>query len=153
MCNCVFFNWNILLQQLTGLVPPQMMGLILPWFGPLVGLFVISPLIEMGLAESRQLTADSQCFKNAVNVCDSSSTFEYYFWNITNPDEVRRADVAHTVTLPSLTSTGADYAIEGCKCQHNILIAMTRRTIQDRIQVVCCASAAVYGGHGASGPQ
>ena len=68
-----------------------MMGLILPWFGPLVGLFVISPLIEMGIAESRQLTAETQCLKEAVNVCDSTSQFDYYFWNITNPDEVRPA--------------------------------------------------------------
>lgn len=68
----------------------QMMGLILPWFGPLVGLFVISPLIEMGIAESRQLTAQTQCLENAVNICDATSTFEYFFWNITNPDEVCR---------------------------------------------------------------
>ena len=67
----------------------QMMGLILPWFGPLVGLFVISPLIEMGIAESRQLTAETQCLKDSVNVCDSVSQFDYYFWNITNPDQVR----------------------------------------------------------------
>jgi hypothetical protein len=66
-----------------------MMGLILPWFGPLVGLFVISPLIEMGIAESRQLTAETQCLKESVNVCDSVSQFDYYFWNITNPDQVR----------------------------------------------------------------
>ena len=72
----------------------QMMGLILPWFGPLVGLFVISPLIEMGLAESRQLTAETQCLKESVNVCDSVSQFDYYFWNITNPDQVRCGHVA-----------------------------------------------------------
>ncbi len=68
----------------------QMAGLLLPWFGPGVGLFVISPLIEMGLVESRQLTVDTQCLKAGVNLCDSTSTFEYFFWNITNPDQVRR---------------------------------------------------------------
>lgn len=67
----------------------QMAGLLLPWFGPGVGLFIISPIIEMGLAESRQLTVDTQCLKSPdMNLCDSTSTFEYYFWNISNPDQV-----------------------------------------------------------------
>ena len=43
---------------------------------------MISLLIEMGIA-------DTQCLQDAVNMCDSTSLFEYYFWNITNPDAVR----------------------------------------------------------------
>lgn len=71
-----------------------MAGLLLPWFGPGVGLFVISPLIEMGLAESRILSSESQCLKSSENLCDSSSIFEYYFWDITNPEQVGCPEVA-----------------------------------------------------------
>ena len=66
----------------------QLLGLILPWFGPMGGLFVISPIIEMNILESRWITRDSQCFTDAVNVCNDTSQYQYYFWNITNPDQV-----------------------------------------------------------------
>lgn len=69
---------------------PQALGLVLPWFGPMVGLFVTSPIIEMGIAQSRWLTKDTQCFKEDVNQCNGTSTYQYYFWNLTNPDEVLR---------------------------------------------------------------
>ena len=76
-------------QPATGCYDVQMLGLVLPWFGPMGGLFVISPIIEMDILESRWITKDTQCFTDAVNVCNTTSQYEYYFWNITNPDEVR----------------------------------------------------------------
>ena len=69
----------------------QLLGLVLPWFGPMGGLFVISPIIEMNILESRWITRDTQCFVDAVNVCNDTSQYQYYFWNITNPDEVMLA--------------------------------------------------------------
>ena len=72
----------------TTFARPQVLALVCPWFGPMAGLFVISPLIEMGIAGSRELTRDSQCFKESVNQCNNTATYQYYFWNLTNPDEV-----------------------------------------------------------------
>lgn len=62
-------------------------GLILPLLGPLLGLTIVNPLFNYYIAKATVLTPDTDCLGGNA-VCEAHSTFEYYFWNLTNYDEV-----------------------------------------------------------------
>ncbi len=89
-------------------------GLVLPWMGPIGSLCVASPFIKLGVQQSQVkclqstsylsgylvnilyvlleslqvITPDTDCFGSAYAVCDAESYFDYYFWNVTNAAEV-----------------------------------------------------------------
>lgn len=66
------------------------LGLFLPWLGPLLGLCGIIPLIELDILETAVITPSSYCFAQAANgtVCNGTAVYEYYFWNLTNTEQV-----------------------------------------------------------------
>ena len=92
-------------------------GLVLPWMGPIGSLCVASPFIKLGVQQSQVtcgtsqnahslclpvspaanmmvfggyqvITPDTDCFGSAYAVCNAESYFDYYFWNVTNAQEV-----------------------------------------------------------------
>ena len=65
-------------------------GLIIPWFGPLLGLCGIAPLIDLDIMERAVITPSSSCYSTAGNgtVCDDRRFYEYHFWNLTNAEQV-----------------------------------------------------------------
>ena len=66
-----------------------MLGLFLPLLGPLIGLCAIAPLIELAILDSGVITPSTNCYNTTPVVCTDEVYFDYYFWNITNPVEVR----------------------------------------------------------------
>ncbi|KAK9813634.1 hypothetical protein WJX73_000949 [Symbiochloris irregularis] len=65
------------------------LGLFLPWLGPLLGICGIIPLIELDVLERAVITPSSYCFAQAANgtVCNGTAVYEYYFWNLTNSQQ------------------------------------------------------------------
>ncbi|KAK9814422.1 hypothetical protein WJX72_005728 [[Myrmecia] bisecta] len=63
------------------------LGLFLPWMGPLLGLAVLDPIITVTLEQSKLLTPTTKCYQAEPAVCDATSYFDYYFWNITNAQQ------------------------------------------------------------------
>lgn len=67
------------------------LGLLLPWIGPLFGLAVMTPIVLLTIQNEKIITTERDCFGggNVPTQCPAESYFDYYFWNITNPAEVR----------------------------------------------------------------
>jgi hypothetical protein len=55
-----------------------------------MGIFVVDPLLQLMLLEGAVITPDVQCFDFRLEsqVCDADIFVDYYFWNITNADQV-----------------------------------------------------------------
>lgn len=64
-------------------------GVMLPLLGPLLGLCVAVPYLDIQFEEGSVIQPDTACYGPQPTVCDAKSSFDYYFWNITNPTEVR----------------------------------------------------------------
>lgn len=63
-------------------------GLMLPLLGPLLGLCVFVPYFSLLFEEGTIIQPDSPCY-GAPTLCGSTFSYDYYFWNITNAEEVR----------------------------------------------------------------
>ncbi len=63
-------------------------GLSLPLLGPLLGLCVFVPYFDLLFEEGNVIQPNAPCFSPAPGICPTSSKFDYYFWNITNAEEV-----------------------------------------------------------------
>lgn len=77
------------------------LGLLLPWIGPLFGLAVMTPIVLLTVEDEKIITTETDCFGGGQtpSLCPAQSYFDYYFWNITNPLEVR--DVLRTTPFPA----------------------------------------------------
>lgn len=68
------------------------LGVMLPWIGPAFGLCVMTPIVLLTIENGKIITADQDCFGTGplgnATQCPAESYFDYYFWNITNPEEV-----------------------------------------------------------------
>lgn len=64
-------------------------GFMLPLLGPLLGLCVFVPYLDLQFEEGSVIQLDTPCYGPDPTVCDTTFSFDYYFWNITNPVEVR----------------------------------------------------------------
>jgi hypothetical protein len=78
------------------------LGLLLPWIGPLFGRAVMTPIVLLTVQNGKIITTERDCFGGGVGPteCPADSYFDYYFWNITNPDQV-----SHNYTTPAAAST------------------------------------------------
>ena len=63
-------------------------GLSLPLLGPLLGLCVFVPYFDLLFEEGNVIQPNAPCFSPAPGICPTSSKFDYYFWNITNAEQV-----------------------------------------------------------------
>lgn len=68
------------------------LGLLLTWIGPLFGLVVMTPIVLLTVQNGKIITTERDCFGGGLGPteCPAESYFDYYFWNITNPTEVRQ---------------------------------------------------------------
>ena len=64
-------------------------GFILPLLGPLLGLCVFGPFLDLQFEEGSVIQLDTPCYGPNPTVCDTQFNFDYYFWNVTNPTQVR----------------------------------------------------------------
>jgi len=66
------------------------LGLLLPWIGPLFGRAVMTPIVLLTVQNGKIITKERDCFGGGVGPteCPAESYFDYYFWNITNPNQV-----------------------------------------------------------------
>lgn len=73
------------------------------WLGPVLGIFIVDPVLQLMLMEGSVITPDSNCFDHrlAEQVCDSDVFVDYYFWNLTNKEEVQPA--LHALVLVFLS--------------------------------------------------
>lgn len=74
-------------------------GFMLPLLGPLLGLCVFVPYLDLQFEEGSVIQPDTPCYGPNATVCDTTFRFDYYFWNITNPIEVWRLDNLGTLML------------------------------------------------------
>jgi hypothetical protein len=63
-------------------------GFMLPLLGPLLGLCVFVPFLDLQFEEGSVIQLDTPCYGPDPTICDTTFSFDYYFWNITNPVEV-----------------------------------------------------------------
>lgn len=58
------------------------------WLGPVLGLFVVDPMIQLMLLDYSVITPATQCFDHRLpnQTCDTDVMVDYYFWNMTNSD-------------------------------------------------------------------
>lgn len=109
--------------------PVQVFGLVLPWFGPVCGLFVVSPIVELGITTERWLTKDSQCFSENVNVCNTTATYQYYFWNLTNHNEVHPTS-SLTSPPPPISSSCPTFASHELKWHDKRISCMVSDSVR-----------------------
>lgn len=64
------------------------MGFLIPWVSPLIGLGILTPFVKLGLMQSNIITAATPIYGAGVIPWNLTSYYDYYFWNITNPLEV-----------------------------------------------------------------
>ncbi|KAI3426439.1 hypothetical protein D9Q98_008807 [Chlorella vulgaris] len=60
------------------------------WMGPMIGVFVVDPMIQLTLSNFQVITSKTDCFDHRMDhqVCeDSGVKANYYFYNITNVDQ------------------------------------------------------------------
>ena len=92
------------------------LGLLLPWIGPLFGLAVMTPIVLLTVQNGKIITTERDCFGGGLKAvqCPAQSYFDYYFWNITNPTEVRawsQPSVHLDKSLPSHNASCATAAL------------------------------------------
>ncbi len=63
----------------------------LPLLGPLLGLCVFVPYFDLTFEEGNVIQPNSPCFGPDPEICPTSFKFDYFFWNITNAEQVRCA--------------------------------------------------------------
>lgn len=65
-------------------------GAFIWWLGPVLGLFLVDPMIQLMLLDASVITPATQCFDHrlANQTCNNDVMVDYYFWNITNADAV-----------------------------------------------------------------
>ena len=63
----------------------------LPLLGPLLGLCVFVPYFDLLFEEGNVIQPNTPCFGPEPAICPVSFKFDYFFWNITNAEEVRCA--------------------------------------------------------------
>ena len=63
-------------------------GLSLPLLGPLLGLCVFVPYFDLLFEEGNVIQPNAPCYSNESSICPTSSKLDYYFWNITNAEQV-----------------------------------------------------------------
>lgn len=63
-------------------------GVMLPLLGPLLGFCVAVPYLDLQFEEGSVIQPDTPCYGPQPTVCGATSSFDYYFWNISNPMEV-----------------------------------------------------------------
>lgn len=66
-------------------------GLMLPLLGPLLGLCVFVPYFDLLFEEGNVIQPDTPCFGPDPAICPASFKFDYFFWNITNAEQVHCA--------------------------------------------------------------
>ncbi|RMZ54053.1 hypothetical protein APUTEX25_002630 [Auxenochlorella protothecoides] len=66
-----------------------LLGSILWWLGPLMGIFVLDPFLQLLLDASQVITPDTDCYDNRMisQSCKSETFIDYYFFNITNAEQ------------------------------------------------------------------
>lgn len=71
-------------------------GLLLPWIGPAFGLAIMTPIVLLTVQNSKIITTERDCFRGGVGptTCPATSYFDYYFWNLTNPDQVNEPSMS-----------------------------------------------------------
>ena len=67
------------------------LGGFLWWLGPVMGLFVADPMIQLMLLNSQVILPTSDCYNPLLpnQTCSTDVNVAYYFWNLTNEVEVR----------------------------------------------------------------
>ena len=60
----------------------------LPLLGPLLGLCVFVPYFDLLFEEGNVIQPDTPCFGDEPTICPVSFQFDYFFWNITNAEQV-----------------------------------------------------------------
>jgi hypothetical protein len=61
------------------------------WMGPMIGVFVVDPMIQLTMSNMQVITPTTDCFDHRLDsqVCeDAGVKASYYFYNITNHEEV-----------------------------------------------------------------
>ncbi len=65
------------------------LGALLPVFAPLLALCLINPWVKLLFEVSTVITPFSPCFEEgAGTVCPGPSSVVYYFWNVSNAQQV-----------------------------------------------------------------
>ena len=64
------------------------LGCMLPLLGPLLGLCVFVPYFDLIFEEGNVIQPNTPCFGPEAEICPSSFKFDYFFWNITNAEQV-----------------------------------------------------------------
>jgi len=79
-------------------------GALMFFLGPLAQVFVVEPLVTLLLSDASMVTPDKACYnpRLANQTCEDEVHVDYYFWNITNRDEVRCSKYIFTCTCASL---------------------------------------------------
>ncbi len=67
------------------------LGCMLPLLGPLLGLCVFVPYFDLIFEEGNVIQPNTPCFGPDPGICPASFKFDYFFWNITNAEQVRHA--------------------------------------------------------------
>lgn len=67
------------------------LGALLPWMGPVFGLVIMTPTVLLTVQNGKTITTERDCFAPGIGPikCPATSYLDYYFWNLTNPYEVR----------------------------------------------------------------
>jgi hypothetical protein len=63
-------------------------GLVLPLLGPLLGFCVFVPYFDLQFGEGSIVQPNTPCYGPTPAVCGGSFSFDCYFYNLTNTEEV-----------------------------------------------------------------
>ena len=79
-------------------------GFVLLLLGPLLGFCVFVPYFDLLFAEGNIVQPDTPCYGPTPSVCASNFSFDYFFWNITNAEQVCLMMPSRCVCLLSVWS-------------------------------------------------
>lgn len=88
-------------------------GCMLPLLGPLLGLCVFVPYFDLLFEEGNVIQPDTPCFGDEPTICPVSFQFDYFFWNITNAEQVRQQAHCSLLCLDSSSSLTLDRNFAG----------------------------------------
>ena len=63
-------------------------GFVLPLLGPLLGFCVFVPYFDLLFGEGNIVQPSTPCYGPTPSVCASTFSIDYFFWNITNAEQV-----------------------------------------------------------------